>query len=60
MRFKFKMQNIPKIKICGITNLDDAEEAVRLGADSIGFVFYDKSKKRYNSRKGKRDYRRFA
>lgn len=39
------MQNIPKIKICGITNLNDAREALKLGADSVGFVFYDKSKR---------------
>ena len=32
-----------KIKICGLTNRDDAIDAVNLGSDAIGFIFYEDS-----------------
>lgn len=34
-----------KIKICGITREIDAQHAIAAGADSLGFVFYPKSKR---------------
>ena len=33
----------PKLKVCGLTKLDQIEELISLKIDYLGFIFYDKS-----------------
>ncbi len=39
----FTYAGLVRVKFCGITNLDDAAEAVRLGAWAIGLIHFDGS-----------------
>lgn len=40
-----------KVKICGLTNLEDYNNAIRLGADYTGFIFYSQSPRALSSKK---------
>lgn len=41
------------VKICGITNMRDAESACRLNVDMLGFVFYDRSKRYIDAKRAR-------
>ena len=40
------MSRMTEVKVCGITNLDDARRAVDLGAWALGMIFWPQSRRR--------------
>lgn len=47
------MHRRTRIKVCGITTVEDAEEAIRQGVDAIGFIFAEQSPRYISPEKAK-------
>ena len=41
------------VKICGITNMEDASAAVKYGANALGFIFHPESPRSITSDKAR-------
>jgi phosphoribosylanthranilate isomerase len=49
----------PRVKVCGLTNLTDAETAVELGAWALGMIFYEGSPRRCSGEAARQIVARF-
>lgn len=47
------MHRRTRIKMCGITNIEDAEEGIRAGVDALGFIFVENSPRYVEPEKAK-------